>query len=434
MKTASPRFTIALCGTPNSGKTTLFNLLTRSRAHVGNYPGITVDIEGGIFRHREIDFLLEDLPGLYGLHAPSAEERVAVNHLLARPPDLILLAVDATNIERGLQLAIQLIDLGRPLLVLVTKTDLLPATGRTLDTGMLQRLLKCPVLAVGHDNDDGIQGVFDALLAAALARSVPPPERFAPEIENEVARIAAALKAAGPGTDLSRYRLLALLAGSQAPPDAETAGPVVTAARNHLQRVYGEEPGLVLASARYGIVRGILRECLSESGQSNQARQDFFDRLLLLPATGLPLLLLSLAVIFFIPFVAGSPLSSLVEDLFGWLAGLARGGLGEGDLSSLVADGVIGGVGGVLVFLPQLFLLFAVISFIETSGYLARAAFVLDSFMHRIGLHGKSFLPFILGFGCTVPAILATRTLENRRDRLATMMALPFISCSARLP
>ena len=433
---------IALLGTPNSGKTTLFNALTRSREHVGNYPGVTVDRASGLFSHHGQNFIIEDLPGLYSIHAPSAEERVSVTALFDSIPDLTLVACDATNLERGLHLVLQIIELGIPLCVVITKTDVLTQIGSSLDVGLLSKLLKCPVFTTETpESEAGIERFFDVLLGAVLNPGIPPAFRYPNEIENEIIRVQDALINPDRQIPFVRAVATALLSSLDSPViDASGFVPgneiheLVDQSHHHVRTVFDESPAMTITKARYGIVRGMLRESLSPDTEADYSLSDFLDRLFLWRLTGIPMLLLTLFVIFFIPFVAGAPLSSLVDSLFTDLAGLVRSGFEPGAMRDLIADGVIGGVGGVLVFVPQLFLLYAVIAFIESSGYMARAAFVLDGFMHKIGLHGKSFLPFLLGFGCTVPAILSTRTLENKNDRLATMMALPFISCSARLP
>ncbi len=430
---------IALIGTPNSGKTSLFNTLTNSWEHVGNYPGVTVDVASGLFVHRGHNFAIEDLPGLYSIHSATAEERVSADALVRRTADLTLVACDVTNLERGLHLVLQIIETGIPLCIVLTKTDLLSDLGMRLDSQLLARLLKCPVLTLRDETES--ESFFDALLAAVLEQTSPPPFRYPVEIENEVERIEKALKALRPNEPAARAMATALLSSLDSPVlsrlnNALTAevSQLVEQSRQHLETVHDETPAMTITHARYGTVRGILRECQTLVRPAETGLHDFLDHLFLWRLTGIPLLLVTLFFIFFIPFVAGAPLSEFVDGLFSDLATLTRDHIAPGTIRDLVSDGIIGGVGGVLVFLPQLFLLYSVIAFIESSGYMARAAFVLDSFMHKIGLHGKSFLPFILGFGCSVPAILATRTLENRNDRLATMMALPFISCSARLP
>ncbi|MDD2708403.1 MAG: ferrous iron transport protein B [Verrucomicrobiae bacterium] len=441
---------VALAGNPNSGKTTIFNALTGARQHVGNYPGVTVEKKEGTVKFGDDVFTVVDLPGTYSLTAFSLEEIVAGNFLIDGKPDAVVDIVDASNPERNLYLAVQLMELGAPVVLALNMSDMAREKGLSIDTKKLSALLGMPVVAtVGHKGR-GLEELLKAVRTICRDDPLPPkPARrvdYGREIEPHLDQLAARLAVRPACAGHARWLALKLLEGdgdtanrirSLCPEDCGDIFRETDKLRKHLEGVFGEEIGAVLTDRRYGFIAGACAEVVSQTAEARISQSERVDRIVLNRWLGLPIFALLMFATFFLTFTLGQPLMDGIEAGFGKLgeavAALWPAG-GESRLKSLLVDGIIGGVGGVLVFLPNIMLLFLAIAFLEDSGYMARAAFVMDRLMHRIGLHGKSFIPLLIGFGCTVPAIMATRTLETRRDRLATLLVLPLMSCSARLP
>lgn len=440
---------VALVGNPNAGKSTIFNQLTGLRQHVGNYPGVTVEKKEGYFTHRGRTFHVTDLPGIYCLTAYSLEERIARRHLLEEKPDLVLDVLDASNLERNLYLTTQLMELGAPLLLVFNMSDLAETRGQHVDETRLSRLLNLPIVrTVGH-RGKGIEDLKDALLARAEAPTHPTPAliTYGRDVEDDLARIEP-LIAKIPGLDPRippRWLAIKLLEGDAdarallpgSPGDHPALAEAVEAAIRHIRRDSGDTPEMALAERRYGFISGACQEAVTTTAEVRHRTSDFVDRVLTHPVMGLPIFALILYGVFKIIFSVGGLLTSKLEAAFDALGrGLAALWPAGDDtlLQSLVLDGAIGGVSSVLIFLPNILLLFLAIAVLEDSGYMARAAFVTDRLMHKAGLHGKSFIPLIMGFGCTVPAMMATRILDCPRNRLATLLVLPLMSCGARLP
>lgn len=444
----SKRLTVALAGNPNSGKTTIFNNITGARQHVGNYPGVTVEKREGTCRHRGFKINVVDLPGTYSLTAFSVEERVARDFIIGQRPDVVVDIVDASNLERNLYLATQLIELRVPLVLALNMSDMARARGTEFDLEQLSELLGAPLVpTVGHKNR-GTEDLLDAVVAVATEpRHRAVTVSYGREIDREVAVIESllvecetlaakydprwlAVKLIEDDEDV-RQRLQRLV------DDPSAILSAVESAQRHIQRDFGDTPDIIIADRRYGFISGACQEAVRSSVESRHTFSDRVDAVITHHVLGVPIFLVLMYLVFHLTFTVGGPLMSLVEALFGWLgqmiAGLWPAG-SQSPLKALIAEGVIGGVGGVLVFLPNIVLLFLAIAFLEDSGYMARAAFIMDRLMHKIGLHGKSFIPMLIGFGCSVPAIMATRTLESRRDRLVTMLVIPLSSCGARLP
>lgn len=374
--------TIALAGNPNAGKTTLFNSLTGLRQKVANYPGVTVERKEGQWQMDDRLVRLIDLPGLYSVDATSLDEQIARDVITGKQagisrPDVVIAVVDATNLERNLYLVTQLLEFGIPVVVALTMIDLFERQLHEIDPEMLSAMLKCPVVEVNAKTGRGI----DELRAAAAAAIGSEP--VLPEPLREAAC------------------------------DDTTNGKIF---------------------ARYSFISDVAQESVWHSDQSSHRLSDKIDRVLTHRFFGLAILILILLIVFQTIFSWASLPMDLLEKGFGALANEAKELLPAGILTDLIADGIIAGVGGVVVFLPQILLLFLFISILEDSGYMARAAFLMDKLMARVGLHGKAFLPLISSFACAIPGIMATRTIESRRDRFATIMIAPFMSCSARLP
>ncbi|HBA82798.1 MAG TPA: ferrous iron transport protein B [Verrucomicrobia bacterium] len=436
--------TIALAGNPNSGKTTLFNAMTGARQHVANYPGVTVEIKEGACRHKGQVLKIVDLPGTYSLTVYSEEELEARKFILERRPDVVIDVIDATNPERHLFLATQLMELGVPVVLAFNMNDLARARGVEFDLGQLSRLLGVPIVpTVGHKGE-GLEALLDEAVALAGNPFKAPPIviPYGLEIEKEIARLEAGLRAAGQDGSRQPMRWTAVKLLEQ---DAEALRTVSDAglrdetekARTRIAAVAGDGPEIVMADRRYGFISGACQETIRYTVEARHTTSDQIDFVLTHHVLGFPIFMGLMYLVFQLTFTLGSLPMDALDQLFQRLGGIVSGWWPEGSeslLRSLLVDGIIGGVGGVLVFLPNILLLFLAIAVLEDSGYMARAAFIMDRLMHKIGLHGKSFIPMLIGFGCSVPAILATRMLESRRDRMTTMLVLPLISCGARLP
>ena len=443
------KIVVALAGNPNAGKTTVFNAITGERQHVGNYAGVTVDTKTGCRRHDGAALEVVDLPGTYSLTAYSVEEVVARNFIIDEKPDVVVDILDMSNLERNLYLATQLIELGVPLVLAFNMSDLARSRGYEIDMAMLSELLDVPIIpTVGHKGE-GIDVLLDAAVATARSGKAPRPAevKYGRDIEEAVKKVVAVLE---PNAELSakyrpRWVALKLLEN-----DAEVRDDIsmhvknydevlaeVEAASKHIAHVCGDQPEIIIADRRYGFISGACQEAQTNSVEERHTLSDKIDSVLLNRILGLPIFAATMFLLFQLIFAVGNPLVDLLDGgvgAFGELVGSLWPAGSESLLRSLIVEGIIGGVGAVVVFLPLIVLMFLAIALLEDSGYMARAAFIMDRIMHRIGLHGKSFIPMLIGFGCTVPAIMATRTLESRRDRLTTIMIAPLMSCGARLP
>ena len=436
---------VALAGNPNAGKTTVFNGLTGNRQTVGNYPGVTVERIEGTFTHRGHRVRVVDLPGTYSLAALSQDELVARDFILEEPPDVVVSIVDASNLERNLYLTTQFMELKVPLIVVLNKSDLAEALGLDIDLKVLSRLLGAPVVeTIGHEAV-GLDALKDQVVETATGAAVTPAApRYGREIEAEISSLMPLAEKVGSLRHRDpRWLALKLLEGDEVVLDrtagrGDEAQELIEQARQSVQRIekhFGDRAEIVIADQRYGFISGACQEAVRTTVEARHSLSDRIDTFVTSRLFGIPIFLLLMYLLFKVTFTFGAPPMAWIEQAFGWLSGFVTSHWpGESLLESLVVDGVIGGVGGVLVFLPNIVILFAAIAFLEDSGYMARGAFIVDRFMHKLGLHGRSFIPAMVGFGCTVPAILATRALENRRDRLTTMLVLPLVSCGARFP
>ena len=458
-----PKITVALAGNPNSGKTTIFNNLTGTRQHVGNYPGVTVERKEGRCRHAGVDIHLVDLPGTYSLTAYSAEEVVARNFIIDEKPDVVVDIIDASNLERNLYLAVQLMELGVPLVLVFNMSDQARARGYQFDLDKLSRFFGARIVeTVGHKGH-GMQQLLEAVVATAREQdcaeaqpksggnlacraSIRGPQAsdgridYGPDIEAELEKLTDLLRQSGFSGPKYNPRWLALkLLENDKEIRSQIKSPRllerVDQSRERIEKRTGENPESVIAGRRYGFISGACQQAVRSTIEIRHTISDRIDAVMTNRVLGLPVFLAMMYLVFYLTFTIGDPPMDWIEEFFGWL-GSSVDTLWPADsvLKSLVTDGIIGGVGGVVIFLPNILLLFLAIAILEDTGYMARAAFIMDRLMHKIGLHGKSFIPMLIGFGCSVPAIMATRTLENRRDRLVTMLVVPLMSCGARLP
>jgi ferrous iron transport protein B len=439
------KIVVALAGNPNSGKTTIFNNLTGARQHVGNYPGVTVERKEGYRRHGDMEIKFVDLPGTYSLTAYSAEELVARNFIVDEKPDVVVDIIDSSNLERNLYLTVQLMETGAPLILAFNMSDEAKARGYEFDIARFSRFFAAPVVeTVGHKGK-GMNELLDAITSFAGKETQPrngPAVHYGQEIEDELAKIVGLLGKNGYQTDgqASRWIALKLLENDKevkAKVNSSVISEQIEKSAAHIEKMLGEPPETAIAAERYGFISGACQEAVHSTIEIRHTRSDRIDAVVTNRLLGIPIFLGLMYLVFYLTFTIGDPPMGWIESFFGWLGETVGSWWPEGSeslLKSLLVDGIIGGVGGVIVFLPNILLLFLAIAILEDSGYMARAAFIMDRLMNKIGLHGKSFIPMLIGFGCSVPAIMATRTLESRRDRLTTMLVTPLMSCGARLP
>lgn len=436
-ETAPRVLRVALIGNPNTGKSTLFNALTGLRQRVGNYAGVTVERLEGRFRDDRGAVTVLDLPGTYSLSANSPDEEIALAVLLGRvagvpAPDVVVVVLDAQNLERNLFLASQVLELGLPTVVALNQIDAARAAGLAIDPVELTLELGAPVVPTVATRGDGLEVLRRAIRTAP---ELPRPERrfsLPPEAADALAPLEDALRESGLAAGAAAMEALRRV-GS---PEAEAAGPLgarVAEARAALEAA-GFAPASLEAEVRYAWIAEVADAAVQRSPAGERTLTDRIDAVALHRIWGPLLFLAMMALVFQSIFTWAEPLIGWVEAGFGALGGAVAAFLPPGDLRSLIVDGMIGGVGSVLVFLPQITILFLFIGILEDTGYMARAAFIMDRFMRGVGLHGRSFIPLLSGYACAVPGIMSTRTIENPKDRLATIMVLPLMSCSARIP
>ena len=440
---------VALVGNPNCGKTSLFNIASGSHEHVGNYSGVTVDAKEGKFTFKGYQIVLVDLPGTYSLSAYSPEELYVRKNLIETLPDVVVNVVDASNIERNLYLTTQLIDMNLRTVMALNMYDELESKGDKLDIDQLGKLLGIPVCPTVSRDGKGIPELFDTVIKVyegageALARHIHI--NHGPEIERSITRLRDIL---WEDEDLrakysTRYLAIKYLEGDKeierTVSSSPAAGRLAEARAEETQRIQslvGTNPESAIVDAKYAFIQGALAETY-EKYQEERPRRTLTDRIDAIVTNrwlAFPIFLAILYVVFWMTFAVGQYpmdwIDWLIAQLGGWVGSFMR----DGWFKDLVVDGVIAGVGSVLVFLPNIMILYLFISLMEDSGYMSRAAFIVDKLMHRIGLHGKSFIPMVMGFGCNVPAIMATRSIESRKSRLITIAIIPFMSCAGRLP
>lgn len=472
---------VALVGNPNCGKTSLFNIASGAHEHVGNYSGVTVDAKAGFFSFQGYHFRIIDLPGTYSLSAYSPEEIYVRKHIIEETPDLIINVVDASNLERNLYLTTQLIDMNVKMVIALNMYDELEASGNHLDYEKLSELIGVPMVPTVGRTGQGIDKLFHVIIESyegsdyvtknirkqvrnevlddmeAWHKDVEPEEQYASDhgifrhihvnhgpvleksieaIKKEIARNEAIRHKYS-----TRFLSIKLLENDR---DIERViaelpnGSDIQAIRNreaeNISKAMREDSEQAITDAKYGFISGALKETFTEGKLEREQTTRVIDSIVTHRIWGYPIFFLFLYIMFEGTFVLGEYPMMGIEWLVEQIGNLFNHYMPEGPLKDLVIDGIIGGVGGVIVFLPNILILYFFISFLEDSGYMARAAFIMDKIMHRMGLHGKSFIPLIMGFGCNVPAIMATRMIEDKKCRLITMLINPLMSCSARLP
>lgn len=439
---------VALIGNPNCGKTSLFNFASGAHGHVGNYSGVTVDASEARATCDGFVFNLTDLPGTYSLSCYSPEELYVREHLMKRHPDVVINVIDSSNLERNLYLTTQLVDMNVRMVCALNMYDEFERRGDTLDTQTLSTLFGVPFVCTSFKSGRGVQKLFREVISVfedcnASVRHIHINHGH--EIESGIAHIQQYLKRNEVVRTLfsTRYMAIKLLEHDDRAEayvaKMENAKEIMAARDAAELRVKEEkktDSETAIMDAKYGFIHGALTEAGFRQGTKEDTYRmtHFIDDVLSNKYLGFPIFFLILYVMFQTTFSLGQYPMDWIESAVSWLGEQASALMPEGPLRSMLVDGVIGGVGAVIVFLPQILILYFFISLMEDSGYMARAAFIMDKLMHKMGLHGKSFIPLIMGFGCNVPAIMATRTIESRRSRLITMLILPFMSCSARLP
>lgn len=446
---------VALVGNPNCGKTSLFNFASGAHAHVGNYSGVTVDATEARAQMFGYEFLLTDLPGTYSLSCYSPEELYVRKHLSEEMPDVVINVVDASNLERNLYLTTQLVDMNVRMVCALNMYDEFERRGDKLDIPMLSSLFGMPMIPTSFKTGRGLRELFRAVIQVYEGKQGSSRHlhiNYGHEIEQGISHIQQYLKADEHIRQRYSTRYLAIkllehdsdvlqyigqhLAEEHRPEDRKQLLQARDVAAARVQEETGSDSETAIMDAKYGFINGALKE----AGYVTGTKEDTYrtthriDHILSHKVWGFPVFFAILFIMFQTTFILGQYPMDWIDAGVEWLGEWIGATMQEGPLRSMLVDGVIGGVGSVIVFLPQILILYCFISIMEDSGYMARAAFIMDKLMHKMGLHGKSFIPLVMGFGCNVPAVMATRTIESRRSRLITMMILPLMSCSARLP
>lgn len=437
------KFTIALAGNPNSGKTTVFNALTGAKQTIGNWPGVTVEKKVGTYVDGDIAVDVVDMPGIYSFSAFSEDEKVSRDYILSKDADLIVQVLDASNLQRNLYLTVQLIEMNVPLVVVLNMMDTLKDKNMTLDVKHFAEHLDCVVVATNASKKDGISRLKQ-VISEHIGKVHPPRFNIAYDdiLEKEIKDIEKELK-----QDAAKFKVdsrwLALKVLEEDPISERFVSKDITKLRDQaVQRVEkhtGDPIDVVIADGRYGFIRGLVKDVLVIKTVTRETVTDIIDKIVINKYLGIPIFLLVMMGVFYLTMNVGAPFIDFFDGLFGTIFvdgfRVLLTSLSSPEwLTTLLANGIGGGLQTLSTFIPPIFFIFLSLSILEDSGYMARAAFIMDRFMRTIGLPGKAFIPMLVGFGCTVPAIMATRTLENNRDRMLAILMNPFMSCGARLP
>ncbi len=435
---------VGLAGNPNVGKTTVFNRLTGMRQHVGNWPGKTVERAEGHFKHGSYEYDVIDLPGNYALSAHSMEEIVSRDFIVDDDSDVIINVVDAANLERNLYLTVQMMELGANMVMALNMNDFAKKKDHIIDIPLMSELLGFPVIEISAKDGDG----FEELLTTVEKQASKPIDTsaklsYGDELKEHLGDLQSLIEKDSNLLDVpSVWTAIKLLERDsivieKVQKSSQSSAIMAEADKvaGHLHDLYDAGAEEVVANARYAYINGLMAEAVKRPDVEKETTTDKIDRIVTNRFLAPFIFIFVMFLLFHLTFTIATPFCDFIDEWFAWFGEYLAGAVGNEILGSFLQDGIIGGVGGVIVFLPQIILMFLFLSILEDSGYLARAAFTLDKVMHSIvGLHGKAFIPMILGFGCGVPAVMATRTMENESDRLLSMMLIPFMSCTARLP
>ena len=437
---------VALIGNPNCGKTSLFNFASGAHEHVGNYSGVTVDAKEGVFTQNGYTFRIVDLPGTYSLSAYTPEELYVRRHLVQEQPDVVINVVDASNLERNLYLTTQLIDMDVRMVIALNMYDDLEKSGNKFDHESLAGMIGVPIIPTISKTGFGIEALFNRVIS--VYEETDPILRhvhvnYGDTLEKYINALRKMLKRNGTvdKTYSKRYLAIKLLENDkevkqyvQSLPETKPILETCNQYSQQLEEMLKEDTETALTNARYGFISGALRETFVANKIKEVSSTQIIDLFVTHKVLGFPIFIFFMSFMFEATFKLGEYPMQWIEWGVEQIGNFVRNFMPEGPLKDLLVDGIIGGVGGVIVFLPNILILYLFISFMEDSGYMARAAFIMDKIMHKMGLHGKSFIPLVMGFGCNVPAIMATRTIESRNSRMITMLINPLMSCSARLP
>jgi len=437
------KITVALAGNPNCGKTTVFNALTSSRERVGNWPGVTVEHMEGLYSFEDTTVRVVDLPGIYSFSADSLDEMAARDFLLREKPDVVANVIDARNVERGLYLTAQLLEMRVPLIVVINMMDLAKQRQIEVQIEHLARHLDCPVIPMVAARKEGVDAFKEAADRVAKdKRHSKTSILYDAEVEKAIEELIPALNPVASSEGVpSRWLAVKLLERDPAVEEivAGVCDGSLACEIAKIEKHIGEDVEIVMADGRYGFVHGLALDVVKRTGEMRKRMSDALDRVVLSRALGVPLFLAVMYAVFTVTITLSGPMIGWLDEVFGSLLvdGLGSWLLGVGApmwMKVLLADGIGGGIQTVATFIPPIFFMFLCLSLLEESGYMARAAFVMDRGLRAIGLPGKAFIPMLVGFGCNVPGIMAARTLEDERDRTLTVLLNPFMSCGARLP
>lgn len=435
--------TIGLTGNPNCGKTTLFNSLTGAKQKVGNWPGVTVEKKTGIFKSSNMEVKVVDLPGIYSLTATSLDEQISRDFVISGEPDLIINIIDASNLERNLYLTVQLIEMKIPVLIALNMMDIAAQRKIRIDVDKLSDFLGCPVVPIVANKNQGIDDLKNAIISSAVTNKPADVEiRYPAEIEEVIDLLIPAVKEKARSKNIdSRWLAVKLIEGDEMAEEVagDVAAPILKNAGKKVNAVLEDDPDIIIADGRYGFINGICRDAVEKKSEVRRTVSDAIDNVLLNRVLGIPIFLMAMYATFMVTINIGGCFIDFFDILFGTIFVDGFSYVLEALhlpqwLITFLAGGIGGGIQTMSTFIPPIAFMFLCLAILEDSGYMSRAAFVMDRFMRYVGLPGKSFVPMLVGFGCNVPAIMATRTLDNERDRTLTIMMNPFMSCGARLP